>query len=167
MVHSLAPPMCPQAQHRQVSTVVCFVAPNRQPRAGHRQCLTLTCTRVSPMRPQKPTYLVAGFKLQAVNPKGGFDRLPTLLGRILLCRVSLCTAACTLWLWPVLTVNQPDGRPHSWKCQQQSRLSYSRRAHITYTRDTPGAPGSGERNCAFGPHGTPTTYGHPSKTGRH
>lgn len=25
----LAPPMCPQAQHRQLPTIVCFVAPNR------------------------------------------------------------------------------------------------------------------------------------------
>ena len=37
-------------------------------------------------------------------------------------------------------------------------LNYNRRSHTNYTRDAPGAPGTGAQgDYATGPHGTPTT----------
>lgn len=35
--------------------------------------------------------------------------------------------------------SQPVSQPHPLKCQQQSRLNYSRMAHTIDTRDAPGA----------------------------
>ena len=63
--------------------------------------------------------------------------------------------------------SQPKGRPHTQTGQWQSTLSYNRRAHISYTRDIPGAPSSGDQgDCTTGSRRTPAPLGHPTKMGR-
>lgn len=56
-----------------------------------------------------------------------------------------------------LSTNHPEGQSLSLMCQQQSRLTYNRRAHTTHTWDTPGAPSSGEQgDYVTEAHRTPT-----------
>lgn len=46
---------------------------------------------------------------------------------------------------PAFTASQPNDQSHPLTCPWQSRLSYNRKARTTHTRDTPGAPSSGDQ----------------------
>lgn len=39
-----------------------------------------------------------------------------------------------LWLWLILIINQPEVQPDPWMSQEQSRLSYNKRAYMNITR---------------------------------
>ena len=50
-------------------------------------------------------------------------------------------------------------------CQQQPRLNYNRRVYSAHTKGAPRVPGLGVTGgSAIGPHRTPTTIGHTTKT---
>lgn len=91
-------------------------------------------------RGSEPTHPVAGFRPHqstaglvplAAYSEADFSRHQTLLEQILLCEVSPCTAARTLWAGLILTVSQPKGQPQPQTSQQQSTRNYNKRAQPT------------------------------------
>ena len=65
-------------------------------------------------------------------------------------------------------IQSAKDQPHPLANTQQPRPNYNRKAHTIHTRDTPGALGSGDQgDYVTVLHRTPTTEGHPAKSGRH
>lgn len=79
------------------------------------------------------------------DPLSSRSRTLPLLRQNLLCVVSIHTGAGTGWPGPFPIGRQPKGWPHSQRGQQQSRLNYNRKAHISHGRDIPGAPCLGDK----------------------
>lgn len=115
-------PIFLQVQHRQVPTTNCFVA------LGQSLAATDTGLQHSPWK--EASELTPGGWLQTTretsqiaseHPKGDLRSYQSLLGQILLNGVSPCQAVYRLWLWPVLTASQPEGKSHPLPCHQQSK----------------------------------------------
>ena len=57
--------------------------------------------------------------------------------------------------WPVLTTNQPKDQFLPLICKQQPSVNYNKRTHMTYIKDIPRVPDSGDHeNCHWFPQNT-------------
>lgn len=127
----------------------------------------MTCIGVSPKRPQnqyihwQASYIYTqGISSSSGTPKGRSLQIPAPVEANSALWVSPHTVPHIPWSGSTLTVSQPKGHLCTRMDQQQSRFNYSRRVHITHTRDIPRAPNSYDQgDCAIEPH---TYYIRPS-----